>query len=121
MAYQDGRDVWPGYFASPVDYYRARRQRIGRKNRWLDDPIKGMYVTVANWAEEIPSPPKGTKRRYRRWRLHGLLMADRALTPQEEFELEELIPAVRADRQRKRKKKSRTTPSKTKSTTKRKK
>ena len=97
MSRLDGRDVWPGNYASPVEFYRARRMRVGREMRWLDDPIKGMHVALAEWAGEPVPSIKGSKRRYRRWRLTGLIRLTRELTPAEAYEFDKLLVAVLAD------------------------
>lgn len=105
-----GPDAWPGYFDDPIAFYLARRVRRGQAMAWLDDPIRGMYVSLAEWAGErrpegkkARSKSRGGKRakeRYRRWRLAGLLATDRALTDEETFELGRLLVAVREDRRR---------------------
>jgi hypothetical protein len=112
----DGRDAWVGAYADPIHFYEVRRRRIGRPMRWLGDPVRGMYVALAEWAgEPLPTTKTGwrereggkhTARRYRRDRLAGLLGLDRELTAAEEYEVAQLIEALRADRRRKAAKKS---------------
>jgi hypothetical protein len=115
----DGRDAWAGAYADPTHFYEVRRRRIGRPMRWLGDPVKGMYIALAEWAGE-PQPTtkkgwrereggKGTARRYRRDRLGGLLGLDRELTVAEEYEVTQLVEAVRADRRRRAAKKNKKT------------
>jgi hypothetical protein len=106
----DGADVWPGNFASPIDYYMRRRRRLGMPPYWRNDPIRGMEQALAEWAgEPLSNRRKGLKRMVRQDRIVGLLALQRPLTPAEEAELDHLIDKhVKANRNR-RKRLARTT------------
>jgi hypothetical protein len=103
MSY-NGRDAWPGYHPDPIAFHIARHRGYGRVREYADDPINAALVSLALWADEPVELVKHGKRKYRRWRLAGLLALTRPLTAAEEQEVDALIEQYTASRRKRREK-----------------